>query len=68
MVNQKSAYREIDVECFILFQLYFDDYAESGYPDTSRDPSRPTETPESANSNTLVVPDSIKMEMEALRQ
>jgi multidrug efflux pump subunit AcrA (membrane-fusion protein) len=51
-----------------LFQLYVDDFVKSGHPDTSLDASRPTETPEVANLHTPVVAESMKMEMEDLRQ
>jgi hypothetical protein len=51
-----------------FFQLYVDDFVESGHPDTSFDASGPTETPEVANLHIPVVADSMKMEMEDLRQ
>ena len=50
-----------------FFQLFFDDYAETGCLDPSRDAPR-SKTSEAANSDAPVVPDSIKMEIEDLRQ
>ena len=48
--------------------MFFDAYAETGCVDTSHDAPRSTETPETAGSTAPVVPDSIKREMEDLRQ
>ena len=54
---------------FLLFQLFFDDYAETGCLDTSHDAPKPREaSSEAADSSAPVVLDSTQMEMEDLRQ
>jgi hypothetical protein len=53
---------------YTFFQLFFDDYAESGCLDTSGNTPRLVEASKATTSNSPVVPDSIKMEMEDLRQ
>jgi hypothetical protein len=65
---KKSVCQVIDVERFTLFPVIFEDYAETGCLDTSRDAARPAETCEAANSTAPVVPDLKKREMEDLRQ
>jgi multidrug efflux pump subunit AcrA (membrane-fusion protein) len=53
---------------FASFQLFFDDYAETGRPDNFHAVSKPTETSTTAASNAPVASHSIKTEMEELRQ
>jgi hypothetical protein len=53
---------------FASFQLFFDDYAETGRPDNFHAISKPTETSSSAASNALVASHSIETKMEELRQ
>jgi multidrug efflux pump subunit AcrA (membrane-fusion protein) len=53
---------------FAFFQLFFDDYAETGRPDTFCDAPMPTETSATAASNVPVGSHSIETEMEELRQ
>jgi hypothetical protein len=53
---------------FYIFELFFYDYAEIGCLDTSLNASKSAKIPKNTDSGVPMVPDSMKKEIEDLRQ
>jgi hypothetical protein len=59
--------RRLMSNLFSFFQLFFDDYAETGRPDTFGDVSMPTETSETGASYVPAVSHPMEIEMKEVR-